>query len=35
MSVAWMVSEMLIQIVVIVGAATAIYWWALILSGGV
>jgi hypothetical protein len=33
MSVTWMIGEMLLQLVVIVGAASAIYFWFAVLMG--
>ena len=34
MSIAWMVGEMLVQVLVIVGAASAVWFWAAVLLGG-
>jgi hypothetical protein len=33
MSVTWMVGEMLLQLIVIVGAASAVWFWAAVFMG--
>jgi hypothetical protein len=33
MTVTWMVGEMLLQLIVILGAASAIYFWAAVFMG--
>lgn len=35
MSVTWMVGEMLLQVIVIIGAASAVYFWAAVLLGAI
>jgi hypothetical protein len=35
MSIAWMVGEMLVTFLVIVGFASAVYAWALIFAGAI
>ena len=35
MAVTWMLGEMLLHLVVIIGAASAIYFWAAVLIGAI
>jgi hypothetical protein len=35
MSIAWMVGEMFVQVIVIIGAASAVWFWAAVLMGAV
>jgi hypothetical protein len=35
MSIAWMVAEMFVQVIVIIGAASAVWFWAAVLMGAV